>query len=123
MAESPSENDGLIVLKEPYTSLVLTGEKDMELRCRPIKRDYYLADSTTHMVLAFVEFGESVELDQDAYDANVSRHRCTRLTKPYKRTVGTIVKSVKRLDRPVPYRAKKGAIGFCRYTSSLTSDR
>ena len=59
---APVVDDKMIVIKEPYTSLIMDGMKTMELRCQPINGEYFLADSTTHTVKAKLVFGESTDL-------------------------------------------------------------
>ena len=62
MAAAPVVDDKMIVIKEPYTSLIMDGMKTMELRCHAINGEYFLADSTTHTVKAKLVFGESTDL-------------------------------------------------------------
>ena len=111
----PKDGDRMIVLKEPYSSLVMNGVKKQELRCHKIKRNYFLADSTSHMVLAFIKFGQSQELDQKGYEASRHLHRCTKLKKPYTKTVATEIREIVPLSNPVPYACKRGAVGYARY--------
>ena len=59
---APVVDDKMIVIKEPYTSLIMDGMKTMELRCHAINGEYFLADSTTHTVKAKLVFGESTDL-------------------------------------------------------------
>jgi hypothetical protein len=115
MATPPEVDSKLIVTKEPYTSLILSGEKTMELRCRRVKGQYFLADSTSHTVKAHVTFGESKELSQEDYEATRELHRVDAPTKRYKKTVGTLITEVELLTEPIPYKVKKGAIGFARF--------
>ena len=114
-AAAPAVGEKMIVLKEPYTSLVMAGTKTMELRSRRIIGDYYLADSTTHTVKAKVAFGESWELSQEDYDNTRELHCVDQPTKRYKRTVGTLITSVQPLAEESSYRAKRGAIGFAKF--------
>ena len=104
----------MIVIKEPYTSLILDGTKTLELRPKPIRNDYFLADSTSHRVKAFIIFGDSQELSQQEYDKTVSSHRCNLTQKPYKRTWATEILEVTPITE-VAYRPKTGAIGYARY--------
>ena len=87
----------------------------MELRRFPIRGAYYLADSSSHCVLAHVCFGKSIELDQEAYAEKFDVHHCSAPRKPHARTFGTYILEVKKLQPPVPYKVKPGAIGFLRF--------
>lgn len=108
----------MIVLKEPYTSLVLSRSKTVELRgTRMKKKSYYLADSATHRVKAFLTFGDSREIAQEEYERTFSSHRCEKREKPYKRTWATKITRVSRMAQEVSYRAKRGAVGYARYYS------
>ena len=111
----------MIVLKEPYCGHILDGTKTLELRCHAIKHDYYLADSTSHTVRAFLKFGNSFKLDQDTYEATRHLHRCVSGSKPYAKTVATQIVKVIPLDHPVPYACKRGAIGYARFHSVMNN--
>ena len=75
MASAPRIGDKMIVIKEPYTSLILNGTKTMELRSQPIKGVYFLADSSTHTVRAKLLFGQSEYLSQEDYNRTRDEHR------------------------------------------------
>ena len=75
-ASPPVLDDKLIILRELYTSMILSGEKTVELRRHAIHVDYYLADSSSRCVLAHVRFGESIELYGGAYAETFALHRC-----------------------------------------------
>ena len=111
--------DRMIVLKEPYTSFIMDGTKTLELRCRAVRGEYYLADSTTHTVKAKITFGESRELSQEEYENTRDQHCVEQPTKRYKRTVGTTITSVQPLAQWPSYKAKRGAIGFARYQLAM----
>ena len=90
-APAPVLNDKMIVIKEPYTSLIMDGMKTMELRCHAINGEYFLADSTTHTVKAKLVFGGSRELSQEDYENTRLLHWDENPTKRYKKTVGTYI--------------------------------
>ena len=98
MAAAPVVDDKMIVIKEPYTSLIMDGIKTMELQSRPIKGEYFLADSTTHTVKAKLVFGGSRELSQEDYENTRNLHCVENPTKRYKKTVGTFITSVQPLS-------------------------
>ena len=120
-ALAPGPNAKMIVIKEPYTGHILRGEKTHELRCRRLLGRYYLADSTTHTVKAILDFGESRELTQEDYQASKERHRCDCVSKPYRRTWSTEIVGVQPLAEAVPYKPKRGAVGFARYQETTSS--
>lgn len=115
MAAAPAVGDRMIVLKEPYTSLIMDGTKTMELRCRRVRGEYYLADSTTHTVKGKLEFGDSRELSQEDYENTRDLHCVDHPTKRYKKTIGTYITSVQPLENEPSYQAKRGAIGFAKF--------
>ena len=111
--------DRMIVLKQPYTSLIMDGKKTLELRHQAVKGEYYLADSTTHTVKGKVTFGESRELSQEEYENTRCQHCVEHPTKRYKKTVGTIITSVQALAEEPSYKGKRGAIGFARFQPAI----
>jgi len=115
MASSPPVGACAIVVREPYTSLILDGTKTHELRAKRILGQKYLACSTTHQIKALLMFGQSRLLSDDDYKASYHEHRCPEIDKRYKTTWSTKILRVIPLKSPVPYRAKPGAIGYVRY--------
>ena len=116
IAPPPTVGDGLIVMEEPYTSMVLDRRKTKELRRRGIRSNFYLADATSQKVVAFVEFGASHELGEAAYALTRDEHRCTSVTKPYWRTVSTEIKNIWPVEPPVAYRpSAAGIFGYARF--------
>ena len=67
MVPLPKKGDSMIVVKEPYTSLILKGQKTHELRSARVHGIKYLACSTTHTVKALVEFGSARLLGEAEY--------------------------------------------------------
>ena len=106
----------MIVVREPYTSLILDGTKTVELRAKPVRRHFFLADSTSHFVKALLIFGDAQELSQQDYDQTFALHHCSNPEKPYQRTWATDILEVRPLTEEVQYRPKRGAIGFLRYS-------
>ena len=122
MADAPIYGSPMIVTKEPFTSLILSGEKEMELRPRPIQEGkvYFLADSTTHTVQAKIIFGKSVKLSQKDYEKTRKLHCVKQRIKRYKKTFGIYITSVQPLADKPSYQAKRGAIGFARFMPGAT---
>ena len=112
---APVLNDKMIVIKEPYTSLIMDGTKTMELRHCAIQGEYFLADSTTHTVKAKLVFGASRELSQEDYENTRHLHCVGNPTKRYKKTVGTFITSVQPLVEEPSYQALRGQNGFARF--------
>ena len=119
MARAPVLGDRMIVVKEPYTSLIMDGTKILELRCRAVRGEYYLADSTTHTVKGRLTFGQSRELSQEEYENTRDQHCVKLVRKRYKKTVGTIITSVQPVAEELAYKAKSGAIGFARFQPAI----
>ena len=93
----------------------MDGTKTMELRCRAITGEYFLADSTTHTVKAKLVFGASRELSQEDYENTRHLHCVENPTKRYKKTVGTYISFVRPLVEEPSYKAKQGSIGFAKF--------
>ena len=115
--DRPVLDDQMIVVKSPYTQLILSGAKTLELRHQPIKQDCYLACSTTHQVVAWVRFGPSSRITVAQFRATLHLHHCahTNGALPYKQTYSTPILEVSLLREPVPYQSKLGAIGRLRF--------
>ena len=124
MEFSPKSGDSCIVLKEPYVTDVMSGAKTMELRINAIRRRHlWMASSTSHEVVARLEFGDFVELTEETYVQLRDQHRCGAPRMPYSpRTVGTVICGVERLAAPVPYRTKPGAVGFITFEPPLSEE-
>ena len=105
----------MIVVHEPYTSLILSGAKTHELRPKRVRGVKYLACSTTHKVKAILHFGDSRLLSDEEYTASFHEHHCKDVKKRYKSTWSTKIIRVIPLYKHLPYRAKVGAIGYARY--------
>ena len=115
MAAPPPEGASAIVVCEPYTSLILDGMKTHELRGKRVLGQKYLACSTTHRIKALLVFGESRLLSDSEYEASFHEHRCQDIKKRYKTTWSTRILRVIPLRVHVPYKAKRGAVGYIRY--------
>ena len=99
----------------------MDGTKILELRCRAVRGEYYLADSTTHTVKGKVTFGASRELSQEEYENTRDQHCDEQPMKRYKTTVGTTITSVQPLAQELSYKAKRGAIGFARFQATAAA--
>jgi len=115
MAAPPPMGASMIVVHEPYTSLIISGAKTHELRAKRVRGTKYLACSTTHKVKAILHFDESRLLSDDEYKASFHEHRCRDLVKRYKTTWSTKILRVIPLKTQVPYKAKPGAVGYARF--------
>ena len=105
----------MLVVREPYTSLILGREKTHDLRAKRVLGKRYLACSTSHTVKALLYFGESRLLNDDDYKESFDEHRCQDIKKRYKTTWSTKILRVIPLKKHVPYNAKPGAVGYARY--------
>ena len=115
MAAAPDVGACMLVVREPYTSLILGGVKTHELRAKRILGKRYLACSTTHTVKALLYFGESRLLSDDDYKASFHEHHCQDIKKRYKTTWSTKILRVIPLKNHAPYKARPGAVGYARY--------
>ena len=118
VAPRPPIGASMLVVREPYTSLILNGSKTHELRGNRICGLKYLACSTSHKVKALVYFGDARILDDKEYEATFHEHRCEDAKKRYKKTWSTRILRVIPLCEDLRYRAKPGAIGYARYYGS-----
>ena len=101
----------MLYLRPHWLSLVLAGEKTMEIRDRRLGLGkWFLAcEAKVH---GSVEVVEAVLIkDMVMYDALFAEHRfqCSQL--PYRTTVGLRLADVQHFASPVPYRHLRGAVG------------
>ena len=115
VAQDPSIGASMLVVREPYTSLILAGVKTHELRVNRIYGSKYLACSTTHKVKALIHFGDARILDDKGYETSFHEHRCQDAKKRYKKTWSTHILRVIPLRKDLTYKPKPGAIGYARY--------
>lgn len=111
----PEIGDTIMIVKRDYADLILSGDKTIELRCRPIKRRcIWLGQSESKEILAKLDIGKSTLIDDHDYQFMQSQHKCNLSQKPYKKTYAIEINRVDHIQ-PIRYQHKRGAIGFIRY--------
>ena len=79
-----------------------------ELRAKQIKKkELWLADSASHLVVARIVFGTSTLLTEELYKKTRHLHHCANNKLPYKHTWSTTILKVHPLRRGVPYKKRR----------------
>ena len=104
--------DRILVLKEPWLRLLLSGEKTLEIRGSRLKGGRYFLGSKS-IAWGVAIFGDPVELDLAEFQARKREHLVEADKLPYKRTFGMPVLTIRALPQR-PYIHPRGAIGIVR---------
>lgn len=116
---TPAEGASILIVKQPWVDLILSGHKQMEIRrqaCRfPIGKPVYLAQSGTKTIVGVVTFDGCVgPLTPAEFDAYRDAHRVD--INPYPTAHGWKFHSPVRFDTPIPYLHPRGAQTWVKYT-------
>ena len=111
----PSEDDRILVLQQPYLTLILAGSKDLEIRGMRLRpRRIWLGNQGLIFGEAFIS--EAWEIRSDAEWRQLwSRHHWHCDERPYKRTFAMKLSQVKRCSQPWRYTHPRGAIPIVIY--------
>ena len=107
--------DKIMVLRKIWLDKILTGEKRIELRGQNLKPAVYfighkqrvygvIRTGPARLVECLADFRELLPLH------GLDTHKL-----PYTRTFAIPIEQVCALEKPVPYKHPRGAIGICRY--------
>ena len=106
----PAAGDKILVLKERWLRLLLSGEKTLEIRGAPFKGGRYFLGCKS-IVWGVATFGDPVELGLEEFRARQHQHLVEADNLPYKKTFGMPVLTVRALPQH-PYTHPRGAIGI-----------
>ena len=112
----------ILVVKRPWVDMLCDGSKTIEVRrshCRkPNGTIVYFSESGTGCIVGKARFVESVELVAD-WQERRAEHRVETVAPPYgNKTHGWRFVDPTRIDPPVPYVVKPGAIVWRKYAST-----
>eukprot|EP00973_Karenia_brevis_P063923 8885425-Karenia_brevis.AAC.1 len=112
----PVEDDRILVVKEPWVSMILSGEKTMELRHIKLNQPWYwLARSGSGLIVGRAETDGFVLMESVAQLQEYEEEHRFRSTKlPYKKTYGTRLRNVQAVP-DTPYVLHVGAVGVVKY--------
>ena len=111
----PQENDSILILRDPWIGLILSGSKTLEIRGARLRpQTMWLGSRGLIFGQARIESAREIETDE-AWQELYPQHRWDRSTRPYKRTFAMHLTEVQRLNRPQHYRHSRGAIGIVKY--------
>ena len=107
--------DRILILKPKWLRLLLSGDKDLEIRsCRLKPGNYHLG--TGGLIHASYQLGTAIPIQTpEEWEQLRSRHRVASSTLPYKNTWGLPVTDVVEVTTPVRHRHPRGAIGIVRF--------
>ena len=107
--------DRILILKPKWLRLLLSGEKDLEIRGGRFKPGKYLLGSGG-LIYVSCWLGSAIPIHTpEEWDQLRSRHRVEFPSLPYKKTWGLPVTDVVEVATPVRYRHPRGAIGIVRF--------
>ena len=111
---SPKKDDKILIFKEKWLKLIISGKKTLEIRCQPYKAgNYWLGFGGR--IYAKAELGEPICIQSDEEWAALKEQHCVdSASLPYKkRNFGLPILSVTKVS-PTTYRHPRGAIGIVR---------
>ena len=108
-------DDRILILKPKWLSLLLSGDKDLEIRgCRLKPGRCFLGCGG--LIYASCLLGTAVKIQTtEEWDQLWPRHRVESPILPYKNTWGIPVTDLIEVESPIGYRHPRGAIGIVRF--------
>jgi hypothetical protein len=105
----PRKGDKILVLKEPWLSLILDGKKKMEIRSSPLKAGKYFL-GRSKKIYGEMTTGPPLHIpDSQAFRQLQALHRVSGPC-PYKKTFGLPILQVRSIAQRVSYTHPRGAI-------------
>ena len=112
---TPARGERILILREHWLALILSGEKTLEIRSKRLKQgDIWLGYQKE--IVGKAHLGEAIFIDStEAWNERRSQHLVETRILPYKKTWGLPLAKVSRLRKKVPYVHPRGAIGIVRF--------
>ena len=115
----PTRGDRILVLKQHWLHLILSGKKTLEIRGSRLKpgpcflgyRGKIYASATLATPIAIENVGQWLALRK--------RHGVLGDTLPYRKTFALPVRKLQKFKETIPYVHKRGAIGIVRYDTPI----
>ena len=115
MVVCPCPGDRILVLKQNWLDLVMSGGKTMEVRSKRLKPGTCFLGSKGS-IYASATLGEAIEInDTHQWVSMRHLHRVNTEARPYKRTFGIPICNVACLEAPLSYHHPRGAVGIVKY--------
>jgi hypothetical protein len=104
-----------LIIKAPWIDLILSGQKTWEIRGSntKIRGKIALIQSGTGLIMGTAELVGSKRLSPEEYIQSYSYHcipDTDRTPLPYKNIFAWILSNPTRLQHPIPYKHKRGAV-------------
>ena len=100
--------DRILIVRQPWLDLILSGEKTLEIRESRMKPGAYFLGCRGH-VFGKISIGAAMPLDADGWMERRMEHRVPG-PMPYKRTYGLPIERAVRV-KTLPFHHPRGAIG------------
>ena len=111
----PQPGDRILILREPYLSLILNGTKDLELRALQYTPGRYWV-GRNQLIYGQVSLGPPFRINSDRQLQDLfSRHQFPGQRLPYRRTFAFPIVDYRVVHPPIPYEHPRGAVGIVKY--------
>jgi len=110
----PARGDRILILKQPFLDLILSGVKTLEIRSRRLARQKFFLGCRGH-IYGSATVSDAVVVTAQEWRAMIPLHRWDVAEPPYARTWAHTLTQVVRSAAPLPYRHPRGAIGIVLY--------
>ena len=110
----PVDGDRILIVRPYWMSLIIAGEKTMEIRSTAFRAGkYYLGHNKRILAVAYL--GKPVRIaSTEQWIELQSRHRVRSTALPYKKTFGLPTLCVQQV-RPAPCEHPRGAVSVVKY--------
>ena len=111
----PKAGEKILILKQPWLQMILSGQKTLEIRGRALSPGkYWLGQGS--MIHGVVYLGTAFWIDSlQSWTDHYSQHRVDLPMLPYKKTYALPILSARPTGRMIPYIHPKGAIGIVKF--------
>ena len=108
------QHDRILIVKEPWLNLILSGEKTIEIRSAPYRPGHYFVGHK-QLIRGEIVLGVAKQIwTEEEWNFLRPRHRVPTSTLPYRKTYALPVVSVQRVA-PTPFVHPRGAINSVKY--------
>ena len=112
MLKMPQQGDRILMFKQPWLDMVLSGRKVLEIRSRALTGSFYIGYKKN--IYAKVVFGPPVHIKTESEWAELRPQHRVNGPMPYKKTYGLPIHFIERTRR-IPFDHPRGAITIVKY--------
>ena len=113
--DTPVDGDRILILKDRWLDLILSGQKTMEVRGQRVQPGRYWLGSRG-LIRGVAVLDPAAHIKTEDEWASLRPQHCVFGRKlPYKKTWGMPISSRRSLENPLPYIHPRGAIGIVIY--------